>query len=73
MIRKIRKELFDLTRGDLSQDEYDSLKEETVDQIKEFTETLDRMNKTDLLTDSFSQMRKVRCGNQNSQIFCQIY
>lgn len=60
-----KKNLF--IRSDLSQDEYDSMKEETVDQIKEFTETLDRMSKTDLLTNSFSQMRKVRC--ENSHIF----
>lgn len=46
-------------RNDLSQDEYDSMKEETVEQIKEFTETLDRMSKIDILTNSFSQMRKV--------------
>lgn len=66
--RKILKKINNLIRSDLSQEEYDSMKEETVDQIKEFTETLDRMNKTDLLSNSFSQMRKVRCGNQNSLI-----
>lgn len=35
-----------------------------MDQIKEFTETLDRMSKTDILTNSFSQMRKVN-ENEN--------
>lgn len=36
------------------------MKEETVDQIKEFTETLDRMNKGDVsLNNKFSQMKKV--------------
>ncbi|KAG4066334.1 hypothetical protein HA402_000558 [Bradysia odoriphaga] len=46
-------------RNDLTDDEYSSMKEETVDQIKEFTETLDRMSKSsDILTSSFSQMRK---------------
>ena len=45
-------------RDDLSPIEYDSMKEETVEQIKEFTETLDRMNKGDVtLTNTFSSMR----------------
>lgn len=36
------------------------MKEETVDQIKEFTETLDRMHKGDVsLNNKFSEMRKV--------------
>lgn len=52
-------------RNDLSQDEYDSMKDETVDQIKEFTETLDRMSKSDILTNSFTQMRKVRNESRN--------
>lgn len=44
----------------MSKDEYDLMKEETVDQIKEFTETLDRMNKGDVsLNNKFSQMKKV--------------
>lgn len=48
-------------RNDLAKDEYDLMKEETVDQIKEFTETLDRMHKGDVsLNNKFSEMRKVR-------------
>lgn len=47
-------------RCDLDEDEYQSMKDETVDQIKEFTETLDRMNKGDTtLTSTFSSMRQV--------------
>lgn len=40
------------------------MKEETVDQIKEFTETLDRMVKGDVsLNNKFSDMRKVNFTN----------
>lgn len=48
-------------RNDLAPDEYESMKEDTIDQIKEFTVTLDRMNKGDItLNNSFSTMRAVR-------------
>lgn len=51
-------------RCDLDEDEYQSMKDETVDQIKEFTETLDRMNKGDTtLTSTFSSMRQVSAAN----------
>lgn len=50
-------------RCDLDENEYQSMKEETVDQIKEFTEALDRMNKGDTtLTSTFSSMRQVSSG-----------
>lgn len=46
-------------RDAITSDEYHQMKEETVDQIKEFTATLDRMNKGDVtLTSQFSQMRQ---------------
>lgn len=46
------------------------MKEETVDQIKEFTETLDRMNKGDVsLNNKFSQMKKVPNVNYFHFIF----
>lgn len=46
-------------RNDLSQDELDGIKEDTVEQIKEFKETLDRMQKGNLTLESkVSQMRK---------------
>lgn len=41
------------------------MKDETVDQLKEFTETLDRMNKGDTtLTSTFSAMRQVSTRNR---------
>lgn len=50
-------------RCDLDEDEYQSMKEETVDQIKEFTGALDRMNKGDTtLTSTFSSLRQVSSG-----------
>lgn len=49
-------------RNDLSQEEYDSMKEETLDQIQEFTATLDRLNKGDVtLNSKISSMRHVCC------------
>lgn len=45
-------------REELSQDEFEALKEETYDQIKEFSETLDRMNKGDVsLNNKLSTMK----------------
>lgn len=42
-------------------EEYESIKEETVDQIKEFTTTLDRMNTGGVtLNNTFSTMKAVR-------------
>lgn len=47
-------------RNDLTQEEYDSMKDETLDQIKEFTATLDRLNKGDVtLNSKISSMRNV--------------
>lgn len=47
-------------REDLPEDEYQSMKDDTVEQLKEFTVTLDRMNKGDVtLTNTFSTMRAV--------------
>lgn len=47
-------------RNDLTEDEYQSMKEETVDQIKEFTAALDRLNKGDVtLNSKISSMRNV--------------
>lgn len=41
-------------------DEYQSMKDDTIEQIKEFTDTLSRLNKGDVtLTSKISQMRKV--------------
>lgn len=46
-------------RSDLTPAEYDQMKEETIDQINEFTATLDRMHKGDSTLDSkFTQMRQ---------------
>lgn len=50
-----------MRRDDLDDDEYQSMKDDTLDQIKEFTSTLDRMNKGDIgLNNAFSVMRKVK-------------
>lgn len=47
-------------RNDLSKEEYDSMKVETLDQIQEFTATLDRLNKGDVTLNSrISSMRHV--------------
>lgn len=47
-------------RNDLTEEEYDSMKEETLEQIKEFTATLDRLNKGDVtLNSKISSMRQV--------------
>lgn len=47
-------------RNDLTEEEYGSMKEETLDQIKEFTATLDRLNKGDVtLNSKISSMRDV--------------
>lgn len=47
-------------RNDLTEDEYESMKEETLDQIQEFTATLDRLNKGDVtLNSKISSMRHV--------------
>lgn len=56
--------LFVFFRNDLAPDEYESMKEDTVDQIKDFTVTLDRMNKGDItLNNKFSTMRAVNMND----------
>ncbi|CAO1431520.1 unnamed protein product [Diamesa serratosioi] len=49
-LSRMNRELVDLetTKDELSQGEYDEMKEEFLDQMKEFGETLDRLNKGDL-------------------------
>lgn len=47
-------------KNDLTKEEYDSMKEETLEQIKEFTATLDRLNKGDVtLNSKITLMRDV--------------
>ena len=47
-------------RDELSQGEYDEMKEEFLDQMKEFGETLDRLNKGDLtVTNKISVIKNV--------------
>lgn len=47
-------------RDDLTEEEYASMKDETLEQIKEFTGTLDRLNKGDVtLNSKISSMRNV--------------
>ncbi|XP_031620866.1 protein LZIC-like [Contarinia nasturtii] len=47
-------------KNDLTEEEYGSMKEETLEQIKEFTATLDRLNKGDItLNSKISSMREV--------------
>lgn len=47
-------------RDELSQAEYDCMKDETLEQIKEFTDILDQLNKGDVsLNNKFSTMRSV--------------
>lgn len=44
----------------MTEEEYDSMKEETLEQIKEFTATLDRLNKGDVtLNSKITSMRNV--------------
>ncbi|GAB0100960.1 Beta-catenin-interacting ICAT domain [Sergentomyia squamirostris] len=46
-------------KEDLDEDEFEAMKEETVDQIKEFNERLERMNQGDVTLDTkLSQMKK---------------
>lgn len=47
-------------REDLTAEEYDSMKEDTVEQIKEFSESVDRMNKGNLtIKNKFRTMKDV--------------
>ncbi|XP_055325010.1 protein LZIC-like [Sitodiplosis mosellana] len=47
-------------KNDLTEEEYESMKDETLEQIKEFTGTLDRLNKGDVtLNSKISSMRDV--------------
>lgn len=47
-------------RDDLTEEEYATMKDETLEQIKEFTGTLDRLNKGDVtLNSKISSMRDV--------------
>lgn len=47
-------------RNDMPEDEYNLMKEETVDQIKEFSDTLDRMQKGDIsLNNKLSMLKAV--------------
>lgn len=59
-VERLVEQLKDLEecRNDLTPDEYTSMREDTVEQIKEFTGTLDRMTKGDItLNNTFSTMR----------------
>lgn len=48
-------------RNDMSHDEYESMKKETLEQIGEFTATLDRLNKGDVTLNSrITTMREVQ-------------
>lgn len=57
-------------RNDLSKEEYESMKVETLDQIQEFTVTLDRLNKGDVtLNSKISSMRHVCCIRLHSSFY----
>lgn len=56
-----------MLRNDLTENEYESMKDDTLEQIKEFTATLDRLNKGDVTVNSkISSMRTV-CIYDNYQ------